>query len=270
MKTFLDSKQSKSWKVKGRPDFAVVGLPSALGGITRSGQDSAPDYIRGFSAAPLSMFADSGESTYVGKLRDMGNLYYSTCDLDSYLEGVAEVIAIVSKRAKCVVAIGGDDSVSYGVLDGLTRTHGHVAIAHYDAHTDTYAEEETVDHGNWVAFARDNLDVSIHQIGCRTSADVLPYRDDIENKKVFISIDMDVVDPAFAPGVSCPAPFGMTPLELLEDIYCVVMQSEQVVGIALNEVNADRDVNGMTGSLASALLWRVMAKIHAHRHYSKS
>lgn len=270
MKTFLDSKESKSWKVKGHPDFAVIGLPTALGGITRSGQDSAPDYIRSFSSRPLSMFADSGDDTSVGKLRDMGNLYYATCDLDSYLDGVADIIAVVSRRARCVVVIGGDDSMSYAVADGLTRVHGHVAIAHYDAHTDTYGEEKTVDHANWVSFARGKLDVSIRQVGCRTSVDTLPYLDSIKNKNVFLSIDMDVVDPAFAPGVSCPVPMGMTPHELLADIYQTVEESSSIVGIALNEVNVDRDVNGATGLLAHSILWRTMSKIHAYRQYVKS
>lgn len=263
MKTYFDSKASKSWKVKGKPDFSIIGFPSALGAVTRSGQDFAPDYIRSFSEKPLPIFADTGESAEVGKVRDLGNLHPSTACLDEYLEDVAWAVNIVARRSKCVVALGGDDSISYGVADGLFQSHGELSLIHYDAHTDTYGTEESIDHGNWISFVRE-LGVTVTQRGCRTNVASLPYQDSIENRPVFLSIDMDVIDPAFAPGVSCPAPFGMMPHQLMSEID-EVCRSSQIVGIAINEVNVDRDVNGVTGLLAHTIIWKTMSKIHTQR-----
>lgn len=239
-------------------------MPSSLGAVTRSGQESAPDYIRGLSRKPLAMFADTGDSSNIGKIRDMGNIYASSPNLDGYLEDIACAIEIVSKRSKRIVTVGGDDSVSYGVVDGLKRVYEDIALVHYDAHTDTYGDEECIDHGNWVLFAHEELEIPVLQKGCRTTVNLMPYQDEIENRPIFISIDMDVIDPSFAPGVSCPVPLGMTPKNLLKDIY-KVCESSRVVGISLNEVNVDRDINGITGLLANSILLRAITTLNEYK-----
>jgi arginase family enzyme len=243
-----------------RSKFAFIGLPSDIGGITASGQAQSPDYLRYISSNPLGIYADSNYKSQIESLVDCGNIYVGPIDIEEYIATAIPIITTIARNTDCLIAIGGDDSVSYAVGAGLYNVHQDLSIIHYDAHTDTYGEEkEPLNHGNWVWHFKNDFGVLVNQTYCRAVTDIQPYSEKPNlRSKVFLSIDIDVVDPAYAPGVACASSFGVTSRELLKSIEGVV-RNYHVVGIAINEMVVSKDINNQTSILIKDLLLRVMS-----------
>lgn len=263
MLTYGNAPFSKSGRVKGkRSNVAVVGFPSDIGGTTRGGQATGPQHVRTWSVPGAGFYPDTGDMTTISRICDCGDLHPDTRDLESYLEDVRNAVSSIARNTKLLLALCGDDSITYGVGMGLHDVYPELAVVHYDAHVDMYGEDdESIDHANWVGYLKGETNVPILQRGCRAPTEYEPLSDDIEDRPLLIAIDIDVIDPAYAPGVSCPYPLGVEPQELLEDVFELVWKN-QVVGISVSEVNADRDVRNMTGMLVPAIINRILSRIY--------
>jgi agmatinase len=171
-----------------------------------------------------------------------------------------------------VLALGGDHAITFPVVKALTDAHEALTILHLDAHPDLYDSYDGSRYSHACPFARimeTGRVKRLIQVGVRgmndqqrrqvekfgvTCIEMKDYRSknpiQIEGP-VYISLDMDVLDPAYAPGVSHHEPGGMSTRKVLRLIQSL---KNPIVGADIVEYNPDRDVNGMTAAVAAKFL----------------
>ena len=181
-----------------------------------------------------------------------------------------------------LLTLGGDHSITYPVVKAIAKSYPDIDVLHFDAHADLYNEFEGDKYSHACPFARimeERLAKSLTQVGIRTlnthqkdqvvkyNVDVREMRnlktDDLGNFKnpLYISLDMDVFDPAFAPGVSHHEPGGMTAREVIAIIQQI---NTPIIGADIVEYNPNRDNNGITGALVAKLMKEIWGKMIAN------
>ncbi|MEZ7197725.1 agmatinase [Pseudodesulfovibrio karagichevae] len=170
------------------------------------------------------------------------------------------------------IFLGGDHSVTYPLVRGLKRAVGDFAILHFDAHPDCYHEFEGNPHSHACPFARimeEGLCTRLVSVGIRTAhghqreqrekfgIEWLEMKDRAGwprlcfDGPVYVSVDLDALDPAFAPGVSHHEPGGLSTRELLDVLHAV---DAPIIGADIVELNPDRDLNGVTAMVGAKIL----------------
>ncbi len=210
-------------------------------------------------------------------LRDAGDLSLTETPTD--LELIAAAVSAVFRQGAGLF-LGGDHFVTWPILEGLQRA-GRPAphILHIDAHPDLYPDFEGNTHSHASPMARileRGLAASLTQVGVRTvnpiqRAQIERYGvrsvsarefarvfDALPAGPTYISIDLDGLDPAFAPGVSHHEPGGLTVREVLQLIDRV---PGPVIGADIVELNPDRDLHGMTATVAAKLVKELTGRI---------
>ena len=183
----------------------------------------------------------------------------------------AAIAKLVAAKAR-ILALGGDHAVTFPVVDAMARVHEGLSILHFDAHPDLYETYAGSRFSHACPFAR-ILETGrvkrLVQVGIRgmndlqrrqvekygvTCIEMKDFRPDMPvdlEGPLYISLDLDVLDPAYAPGVSHHEPGGMATrdvLKLIQSIRC------PIVGADIVEYNPDRDVNEMTAAVAAKFL----------------
>jgi agmatinase len=175
--------------------------------------------------------------------------------------------------------LGGDHSITYPLVKAAKRKYDRINLLHLDAHPDLYEEFEGNRFSHACPFARimeENLVGELLQVGIRT---LVPHQREqarrfgvriIEARQfssksicdlsgpLYISLDMDVFDPAFAPGVSHYEPGGLSSREVLNFIQQI---NVPIIGADLVEYNPTRDPSGITAMLAGKLMKELFAQI---------
>lgn len=214
------------------------------------------------------------------RLQDMGNLPLTESSGD--FDCIRAAAAKAAEEAVTPIFLGGDHMVTYPVVAGLAQVHGPLNILHFDAHPDLYDDFEGDPLSHASPFARimeNSLAARLVQVGIRTlnghcreqakrfGVEMIEMRDfsaeavPIPAAPLYISIDMDALDPAFAPGVSHHEPGGLSVREVLSVLHRV---TGPIVGADIVEYNPTRDINGMTAVVAAKLL-KELAAIAAPR-----
>jgi len=178
-----------------------------------------------------------------------------------------------------VITLGGDHAITIPAIRAYAGEYPKLNILHFDAHPDLYDELGGNRYSHACPFARimeENLAQRLVQVGIRTLTEhqykqaerfgvEVIQMDNLEAAKeisfdgpTYISLDMDCLDPAFAPGVSHHEPGGMSTRDVLELIKNV---KGKIVGADIVEYNPERDINGMTGMVAGKLLKELIARI---------
>jgi arginase len=207
-------------------------------------------------------------------LHDRGDLPLSETPSDDAL--IEAAIAQSLKSGAIPIALGGDHSITYPILRAIAAHHGPVEILHFDAHPDLYDQLGGDRRSHASPFARimeEGLCSQLTQIGIRTlnthqrqQAERFGVRmiemKDIGRasfafeKPLYISIDLDAFDPAFAPGVSHHEPGGLS----VRDVVDLLLDLEvPLLGADVVEYNPDRDLNGVTAVLAAKLVKELAA-----------
>jgi arginase len=262
------------------------GLPTLVG-IPFDGQSS---YLRGSAEAPgkirealacdasnkwTELGVDLGSSAAYG---DAGDLAFSEKDA---FETIEREIGKLIDEGKRPVSLGGDHSITYPLVKAFAERYRDLTILHFDAHPDLYDEFEGNRLSHACPFARimeSGLAKRLVQIGIRTMVGhqreqakkfgvevvempALPaYARMIASGPVYITFDMDVLDPAFAPGVSHREPGGMTVREAIAHLHAI---RGQIVGADVVEYNPVQDVAGMTATLGAKLVKEILGKMIA-------
>lgn len=251
--------------------------------------DHNSSYLRGSAKGPLSiveaLHCDSANlwtetGLNVGQVID----HRGVLELDdpatafSAIENAAEK---AGAEPGVPIFLGGDHSVTYPLVKGMAASVGEFAILHFDAHPDCYHEFEGNPHSHACPFSRimeEKLCSRLVSVGIRTaSGDQRDQRakfgiewQEMKDRAswprlsfdtpVYVTVDMDALDPAFAPGVSHHEPGGMTTREMLDVIQAI---DAPVIGADIVEVNPDRDINGVTAMTAAKILREIAGKILA-------
>jgi agmatinase len=250
--------------------IALLGVPWDGGASFERGAAAGPTAIRGrlWSAAGNG-YAESGRDVLAAVI-DCGDAEFPP-DEAAALAAI-QVAAEQAAEHGPVLALGGDHSVSLPLLRAAATRHGPLHVLHVDAHPDLYPELEGRRYSNASPFARafeEGLLGSLTQLGIR--ADSPPQREMARRWNVaqygpdavsafdpatltgplYVSIDIDGFDPAFAPGVSHPEAGGLLPREVLAVLRRLPCAW---VGADVVEVVPARDAAGITAVLAAKLV----------------
>ncbi len=235
------------------------------------GAAKAPPLIReAYNSASANYFAEDGREIGPALFNDTGD--YTPSD---YMEIRSVTLKNLAAKQP-LISLGGDHSVTYPILKAFYEVYGPLDILHIDAHGDLYEEFEGDRYSHGCPFARimeEGLAGQLTQMGIRTLNDhqqqqaekygvrLVPMKDwtpgqlpDFD-KPLYLSLDMDALDPAFAPGVSHHEPGGFSTRELLGIIQQVRVP---VLGADIVEYNPERDVHGIT-AMAAAKLFKEIA-----------
>ena len=218
-------------------DLAVTGVPFDQAVTNRPGTRLGPRAIREASSlqapdAPYGWGYDPMSELAIADYGDMAFDYARAAEALAAIE--AHIGGILDQGAGCIV-LGGDHSISLPILRAHVARHGPIALVQFDAHTDTWADDDAarVDHGTMfykavreglidvgrsvqVGVRTDNPDTlgieiidapEVHRIGPEAVADRVKAR--VGDAKVYLSFDIDALDPAFAPGTGTPVWGGL-------------------------------------------------------------
>jgi len=261
-------------------EFVIIGIPDeSESHALRKGTEEAPFKIRQISNLRDSFERDGKVSLgrpFEGsekKVHDFGNITRSE------IENIYEKI---SSSSKIPISIGGDHSITRQIINALAKRHGKISLVYFDAHPD-FVSSTTNYYGSVVNDVLSNIEIaSSVQIGIRT-----PEQEELDNikkfnlqvitpfdiqkhgiklvtnsvlhrlgDKVYVSFDMDCIDPAYAPGVSVPVPMGLNSIDavyLLKEIA-----KKGIVGMDIMEVCPSFDVKDRTSHLASRIIAEVL------------
>ena len=198
----------------------------------------------------------------------------------------SEAFDVIDKTINEIVALGGkplifggDHSITYPIIRALANYHGEITILHFDAHPDLYDILDNNPLSHACPFARimeNDLVKRLVQVGIRTlnshqREQAERFNVEIHEMKnwqgheqikingpVYISIDMDVLDPAFAPGVSHHEPGGLSVRQILDVIHSLDVP---IIGADIVEYNPIRDINEMTAMVATKLYKEVCGQM---------
>ncbi len=263
-----------------KSEFVVIGIPDeSQSHALRKGTEEAPFKIRQISNL-RDTFERNGKISlgrpFQGsekKVHDFGNINRSQ---------IETVFDKISASSKIPISIGGDHSISSQIINAMAKRYGKISLVYFDAHPD-FVSSETNYYGSVVNDVLSNIEIdSSVEIGIRT-----PEQEELDNIKkynlevitpfdireqgikqvansvlnrlgdaVYISFDMDCVDPAYAPGVSVPVPMGLSSTDavyLLREIA-----KKGIVGMDVMEVCPSFDVKDRTSHLASRIISEVL------------
>ncbi len=254
-----------------RSQVRLLGVPWDANSSYLRGPAQAPGKIREALRCDASnSWSENGIDTGVREIfGDAGDVEFgSGGDWFAQTETVAGKLAAECKP----LFLGGDHSVTYPLVSGVARKWPKLTIVHFDAHPDLYETYENNRYSHASPFARileEKLVARLIQVGIRTmnphqreqasKYDVEVYRMGNElnfeeldiTGPVYVTVDLDALDPAFAPGVSHREPGGMSVRDLIGHLHAI---PGSVVGADLVEFNPDRDMDGMTATVCAKLV----------------
>ncbi len=259
------------------PTFHLIGLPTDCNSSFARGPAAAPAAIRAALWSDRGNLAaeDGQEIGHDFLLEDRGDLPLTeTPDDDAIIRNA--VTESLSTGAMPIL-LGGDHAVSFPIVQAIAAKHGPVNILHFDAHPDLYDDFEGNPRSHASPFARileAGLCRRLVQVGIRTlnrhcreqaarfGVEIVPIADftpgsvPVLDGPLYISLDLDGLDPSEAPGVSHPEPGGLRVREVLSVLHA---QTGQIVGADVVELNPRFDANDRTAILAAKLVREIAA-----------
>jgi agmatinase len=261
-----------------------IDIPTLVG-VPFDGQSS---YLRGAGDAPpkireamrcdaSNQWTEQGvDLGAAGTLDDACDLAFSEEDAFEVIEsGIGKLLA----EGRRPVSLGGDHSITYPIVKAFARKHPDLTIFHFDAHPDFYDEFEGNRLSHACPFARimeSGLAKRLVQVGIRAmnghqreqanrfAVEVFEMRGLPAYAKlkatgpIYISFDMDVLDPAFAPGVSHREPGGMSVREAIAHLHAI---EGDIVGADVVEFNPTRDLDGITATVTAKIVKEILGKM---------
>ncbi|WP_084629169.1 agmatinase [Neptunomonas japonica] len=260
-------------------EVIVSGVPFDMATSGRPGSRFGPQGIR---QASVNLVWEGARWPWTFALddhlavADAGNVIFKHGEPQTLVDNLEEHISAIMQAGKSALTFGGDHFITLPILRAYAKKHGPVALVHFDAHTDTYSGGSKYDHGTIFHHAvQEGLVDTEHslQIGIRTAYTVEDHpfevldaawvddhgpaatleriRQRVGDKQVYVSFDIDGLDPAFAPGTGTPVVAGIS-------IDCALkvirgLQGLNLIGMDVVEVAPAYDQAEIT-SLAGATL----------------
>ncbi len=246
--------------------------------------DDKSSYLKGAALAPplirkaynnpsANYFSESGVEIDPGLWDDKGDF-----PVADYFD-IEQITAQNLRSGIPLITLGGDHSITYPIVRAFHKVYGPLDILHIDAHADLYEEFEGDKHSHACSFARimeHHLASRLVQVGLRTlsshqrdqgtrfGVEMLEMKDfdpsqmpAFENP-IYLSVDIDALDPAFAPGVSHHEPGGMSTRQLIGLLQRLEVP---IVGADIVEYNPLNDVHHMTAMVCAKVLKEIAAKV---------
>ena len=261
-------------------DVAVLGAPWEEGSSYLRGTAQGPTRIREALLSPArSLVTESGADLGLDdRFRILGDLVLT--DQEQCIKALEDAVDQVLSQGGRFLALGGDHSITVGLVRAVAR-HAHgLTLVQIDAHPDLYDEYEGDRWSHACPMARvleEGLVGKLVQIGIRAMTpaqrtlaerynvevvDMRSFRSEglgeLVSPPVYVSLDMDGLDPAHAPGVSHPEPGGLTTRQTLDILQRL---PGPIVGADLVELNPLRDPSGLTAVTAGKLVKELAARL---------
>ncbi|OYT52413.1 agmatinase [Candidatus Bathyarchaeota archaeon ex4484_135] len=266
-------------------EWAFLGVPLDVSSTFRPGSRSAPLAVRKASLGLEIRSLITGSRLNALRICDIGDLHI-TLDVEETLRKLEAVVEELVRASKKVAVVGGEHTITLGIVPGLKKALRMPKVIIFDAHLDMRDEFQGVrichatvgrrltelvgpdrmaflgvracsDEG--LDFARENgiMVITSRELRAKGAREVIRSLEPILDLEgpLHISLDMDVLDPSFAPAVQTPEPFGLEPGELLELLTALCRRG--LTSFDLVEMAPDYD-NGQTAILAARLLAEVM------------
>jgi agmatinase len=260
----------------------VLGVPFDANSSFRRGPARAPTAIR------TAMGSDAGNPYSERGIRvwpservvDHGDLRVSArAGARGPIDAIARGVAAALETTPRLLALGGDHAVSYPIVRAVAARYGRLDVLHFDAHPDLYPEYDGNRYSHASPMARileDGCVERLVQVGIRSSSpeqtevvrrygvethaayDVARMRRLRFRRPLYVSIDIDGLDPAFAPGVSHPEPGGLTVRQVLD---IIADTRGDVVAADVVELNPRCDPGGVTAVVAAKLAKEMLARL---------
>ncbi len=265
-------------------ELAVVGVPFDLATTNRAGARGGPAAVRAASSImawerPYGMPFDP--RTALAAI-DYGDLLFDFGRPEQISSRITEQFAHIINAGVGTLALGGDHYVTYPILKAMHARHGPLALLHFDAHSDTWEDEpgRVHDHGTMFRHAaNEGLVDPEHsvQIGIRThNPDTMGFNifdapfvhregvaataqracEILRGRKVYLSFDIDCLDPAFAPGTGTPVSGGLSSAQALAILRALT--GLDFVGADVVEVAPAYDHAQMTALAAAHIAYEFM------------
>lgn len=269
-------------------EFVIFGVPYDKTSSFRHGASQAPKEIRQAGWNFETYYLKTGVDLKDIKFHDYGDIDVKNDRPKVMVKKVREFTSKLLEKNKFPIAIGGEHSITSGIIQAFPKD---IAVLSLDAHIDfrQQYENEPYNHACVVRRIADHVDINnivvfgvrsaekeefeeakknrlfyidsffIRNNGVKKAID--ETRKHLKNKRVYLSLDIDVIDPAYAPGVSTPEPFGITPFDVLE---CIDSFSPQLIGFDVVEVCPPFD-KGETALLAAKFIRYVIDRVWVNR-----
>jgi arginase len=258
---------------------ALVGVPLDENSSLLRGPAQAPGRIRETLFSGSSSDCSEDGTVVVGSEH-----FVDTGDLPlpqgpAAMQAIETAVADLLARGTRVLALGGDHSITFPILRAHAARHPDLAVLQFDAHPDLYDDFDGNPHSHASPFARvleQGLVKRLVQVGVRSTSAHLrqqiarfgvesitmrEFRPDLRltfTQPVYVSIDMDALDPAYAPGVSHHEPGGLSVRDILNVLEGT---GGRIVGADIVEMNPLRDPVGTTAAVAAKLVKELAARL---------
>lgn len=275
-------------------DFAVIGVPFDTAASNRTGQRYGPQHIRDFSVLlrPYNPDQDINIFDYCSGV-DYGDIDIIPGNIHRTYDNIVQALEPILDKEIIPVMMGGDHSITLGHLRAFAKKYGPIALVHFDSHSDTwdnYFGEKYV-HGTPFRRAVEEGLIDVEhsiQVGMRgplygpediedardLGYEVIPMKEVREigydkvmeriharagDRPVFVTYDIDFLDPAYAPGTGTPEVGGPTSYEALE--YVRGLNGLDIKGFDLVEVLPSYDSGEITAVAASSVIFEMITLI---------
>lgn len=238
--------------------LVLLGFPYDSTSSFRVGSRYAPQLLRAYSSAIEGYVWELGIEIAEAKIADAGDLVVVHGDTTATLKRLAEVVRAFRSWGKKVGVVGGEHTLTLGSIDGCSPKSLVVFDAHLDLR-DEYPYGQRLSHATWLRRLLDSPPCAVAVVGVRAVS-----REELENAKrfdltfltfrqvkeggtrtlndllstlsdpLYVSVDVDVLDPAYAPGVSTPEPLGLTLQELVDELW--LLKGREISGFDVTEV----------------------------------
>jgi agmatinase len=273
-------------------DYVVFGVPFDVTSTYRTGARFMPNAVRQASLNIETYSFRSGLDVEDLRMHDAGDLHVST-DTKKTVDMLKLVVADILDVGKVPVAIGGEHTVTLGISKGLGARAGKTAFVSFDAHLDLRCEFMGLDlsHTTFMQLISEEVKpAKIIEVGTRsvckeelayakkagveffTSQQIIKQGSEQIVKQlkeklapyenVYLTVDMDVLDPAFAPAVQNPEPEGITTTALL-DIVCALCD-KRVIGFDMLEIAPIYD-QGVSAVVAAKVMFEMLCQLEKSR-----
>lgn len=240
----------------------------------QKGPKLAPALIREvLNCGSLNLFAENGISIENSMIEDKGDF-----EISEYFD-IEEITSNHLESSSKIVTLGGDHSITFPIIKAHHQKYPTLDILQIDAHPDLYDKFENDKYSHACPFARimeNGFAARLVQVGIRTLnthqvEQAKKYNVEIHEMRnlnlskiskfknpLYISLDMDGFDPAFAPGVSHHEPGGLSSRQVIDLIHSI---ETEVIGADIVEYNPDRDFQNMTAFLAAKMMKEILVKM---------
>lgn len=276
-------------------DVAIVGMPFDSGVSYRPGARFGPSHVREASRLLRPFNPATGTSPFASQqVVDAGDFAINPFDIEEAISNITRSYDRLSEQVNRIVTIGGDHTITLAILRSLYAKHGQISVVHFDAHLDTWDSYFGADYTHGTTFRRASEEGLLDPEGCMhigirgplyaakdltddgtigfqifssiefqelgVDEAIKKMHNRVGKRPVYISIDIDVLDPAHAPGTGTPEPGGLTSRELLSIIRATAGMN--IIGADIVEVAPAYDHAQITGIAASHVMYEMVCAIN--------